>query len=168
MKLYELTADIMQLQDMLENEVEDEQVLLDTLEGVQWEYDFKLEQCAKVVRNLEADMEAIKSEVDRLNNKRKLLSNNIDRLKKYMFDSMKATNTPKVKGQLFTVAIQKNGGVIPINYDKNDKNITANLPDHLVNIVKTPNLEAIRELLEAGKVVDGFTLGERGESIRIK
>ena len=166
-RLYEITGDILTLQEMLEDSVEDE-VLTDTLEAVQGEYEIKLEAYCKVIKNLEADMEALKNEAKRLTDKRKTLENNVDRLKKAMFDSMKATNTPKVKGQLFTVAIQKNGGVIPINYDKNDKNITANLPDHLVNIVKTPNLEAIRELLEAGKVVDGFTLGERGESIRIK
>ena len=147
MRLYEITGELLALQELLENPLDDEDVLKDTLEAVQGEYEFKLESYCKVIKKLE---------------------NNIDRLKKAMFESMKATNTPKVKGQLFTVAIQKNGGVIPINYDKNDKNITANLPDHLVNIVKTPNLEAIRELLEAGKVVDGFTLGERGESIRIK
>ena len=168
MRLYEITGELLALQELLENPLDDEDVLKDTLEAVQGEYEFKLESYCKVIKNLEADIVGIKAEVDRLSGKRKVLENNIDRLKKAMFDSMKATNTPKVKGQLFTVAIQKNGGVIPINYDKNDKNITANLPDHLVNIVKTPNLEAIRELLEAGKVVDGFTLGERGESIRIK
>ena len=168
MRLYEITGELLALQELLENPLDDEDVLKDTLEAVQGEYEFKLESYCKVIKNLEADIVGIKAEVDRLSDKRKVLENNIDRLKKAMFESMKATNTPKVKGQLFTVAIQKNGGVIPINYDKNDKNITANLPDHLVNIVKTPNLEAIRELLEAGKVVDGFTLGERGESLRIK
>ena len=168
MRLYEITGELLALQELLENPLDDEDVLKDTLEAVQGEYEFKLESYCKVIKNLEADIVGIKAEVDSLSGKRKVLENNIDRLKKAMFESMKATNTPKVKGQLFTVAIQKNGGVIPINYDKNDKNITANLPDHLVNIVKTPNLEAIRELLEAGKVVDGFTLGERGESLRIK
>ena len=168
MRLYEITGELLALQELLENPLDDEDVLKDTLEAVHGEYEFKLESYCKVIKNLEADIVGIKAEVDRLSGKRKVLENNIDRLKKAMFESMKATNTPKVKGQLFTVAIQKNGGVIPINYDKNDKNITANLPDHLVNIVKTPNLEAIRELLEAGKVVDGFTLGERGESLRIK
>ena len=162
-KLYELTADIMQLQDMLENEVEDEQVLLDTLEGVQWEYDFKLEQCAKAVRTLEADMEAIKNEVDRLNNKRKLLNNNIDRLKKYMFDSMKATDTTKVKGTVLTVAIQKNWGKLPVVVYVD----TSELPDDLVKIVESPDLDAIRKELDAGNC-EYAHYGERGESLRIK
>lgn len=163
--LYELTGDLLQLQSMLEDDV-DPQVLADTLEGVQGEYDFKIESYAKVIRNLEANVVAIKSEVDRLTAKRKVLENNIDRLKKVMFDSMRATNTTKVKGQLFTVAIQKNGGKIPVITAPDAD--TSKLPDELVIFTEKPNLDAIRELLEAGKPVDGFSLGERGESLRIK
>lgn len=166
-RLYEITGNLLTLQEMLEDSVDD-QCLLDTLEGVQGEYEIKLESYCKVIKNLEADIEAFKMEAKRLSEKAKMLENNRDRLKRAMFDSMKATNTDKVKGQLFSVSIQRNGGKLPVIYDKDNKNITANLPDELVNIVETPNLEAIREWLETGNAVEGFTLGERGESIRIK
>lgn len=162
-KLYELTSDILELQDMLENELDDEQMLLDTLEGVQWEYNFKLEQYAKVIRNLEADVNAIKTEVKRLTDKRRVLEGNIDRLKKYMFDSMKATNTPKVKGTVLTVAIQKNGGKLPIILDVD----TSELPDDLVKITESPDLEVIAKVLDAGESPLAH-YGERGESLRIK
>ena len=165
--LYEITGNLLMLQEMLEDSVED-QVLTDTLEAVQGEYEYKMESYCKIIKNLEADVDALKTEVDRLTSKRKVLENNVSRLKKAMFDSMKATNTPKVKGQVFTIAIQKNGGVIPINYDKDNKDITLKLPDELVVVTEKPNLDAIRELLESGNAVEGFTLGERGESLRIK
>lgn len=164
-KLYEITGDLLTLQEMLEEDASDE-ALADTLEAVQGEYEIKLENYCKVIRNLEADMDALKAEADRLTAKRKTLENNVDRLKRAMFDSMKATKTDKVKGTLFTVAIQKNGGKIPVIVAPEVD--TAKLPDQLVIVSEKPNLEAIRELLEAGKVVDGFTLGERGESLRIK
>jgi chaperonin cofactor prefoldin len=165
MKLYELTSDLITLQELLEESVDD-QLLQDTLEAVQGEYDVKMESYAKVIKNLEADIDALKAEAKRLTDKRKVLENNIDRLKKAMFDSMKATGITKAGGQLFTVAIQKNGGKLPVIVSNNvDLSI---LPDQLVKVVESPDLEAIRELLEAGKVVEGFTLGERGESLRIK
>lgn len=164
-KLYEITGDLLTLQEMLEDSVED-QALTDTLEAVQGEYEVKLEAYCKVIKNLEADVDALKAEADRLNSKRAVLSANIDRLKKAMFDSMKATNTPKVKGTLFTVAIQKNGGKIPVITAPDAS--TAKLPDELVIYTEKPNLDAIREALEAGKSVEGFSLGERGESLRIK
>lgn len=164
--LYELTGDLLQLQEMLEDDV-DPEVLADTLEAVQGEYEIKLENYCKVIKNLEADIVGIKAEVTRLTNKKKVLENNIDRLKKAMFDSMKATGIPKVKGQLFTVAIQKNGGVAPVVVDVE----TQYLPDDYVKIVESPDLDAIRKALEgeADSIIkDMAHLGERGESLRIK
>lgn len=163
MKLYELTADVMTLQEMLENEVEDEQMLLDTLEGVQYEYEYKLEQYAKVIRNLEADANAYKLEANRLNERRRVIENNIDRLKSHMFESMKATGINKVKGTLLNVSIQKNGGKLPVIVDCDVKD----LPESVVKVVESPDLEAIRKLLDAGEC-DFARYGERGESLRIK
>lgn len=163
--LYELTGDLLQFQSMLEEEV-DQEVLTDTLEAVQGEYDVKVESCAKVIRNLEADLTSIKTEEQRLSGKRKVLENNIAKLKKAIFDSMKQTGTSKVKGQLFTVAIQKNGGKIPV-ITASDAD-TSELPDNLVIVSEKPDLDAIRALLEDGKAVKGFSLGERGESLRIR
>jgi chaperonin cofactor prefoldin len=162
-RLYEITGDILALQEMLEAELDDPQMLQDTLEGVQGEYEFKLESYCKVIKNLEADAEALKNEAKRLTDRRKVLENNIDRLKKAMFESMKATNTPKVKGQLFTVAIQKNGGKLPIIVDVD----VTELPDELVKVVESPDLEAIGKLLEKGESPLAH-YGERGESLRIK
>lgn len=164
-RLYEITGELLTLQEMLEDDLEDE-VLADTLEAVTGEYEIKLEAYCKVIKNLEADIDALKCEADRLNTKRKTLENNIDRLKKAMFDSMKVTNTAKVKGTLFTVAIQKNGGKIPVIPGPDAD--TSKLPDNLVIVTEKPNLDAIREALEAGKTVTGYSLGERGESLRIK
>ena len=165
MRLYELTSSYLQLQELLEESVDD-QLLADTLEAVQGEYDVKMEAYAKVIKNLEANMDALKVEAKRLTDKRKVLENNIDRLKKAMFDSMKAVGKTKAGGQLFTVAIQKNGGKLPVIMAA-DADLSI-LPDQLVVVTETPALDAIRELLEAGKVVEGFSLGQRGESLRIK
>ena len=161
-RLYELTTDLLTLQEMLEDNIDD-QCLLDTLEGVQGEYEIKLESYCKVIKNLEADMDALKSEAKRLTDKRKVLENNVDRLKKAMFDSMKATGTDKIKGALFTVAIQRNGGKLPVIVDVE----TSELPDELVKVVESPDLEAIGKLLEAGECKYAH-YGERGESLRIK
>ena len=161
-KLYELTSDLMTLQEMLEGDIDD-QCLLDTLEAVQGEYEIKLESYCKVIKNLEADMDALKAEAKRLTDKRKTLENNIDRLKKAMFDSMKATGTDKVKGTLFTVAIQRNGGKLPVIVDVD----VSELPDELVKVVESPDLDAIGKLLEQGESLYAH-FGERGESLRIK
>lgn len=166
MNLYEVTGNVLHLQAMLESEDFDAEVLADTMEAVEGEYDYKIESYCKVIKNLEADMDALKAEAKRLSDRRKVLENNVDRLKAAMFESMKATGKTKIKGAIFTAAIQKNGGKLPVIVAEDAS--TDNLPDQLVIVTEKPNLEAIRELLETGKVVEGFTLGERGESLRIK
>ena len=161
--LYEVTGNILALQEMLESPIDDEDILKDTLEAVQGEYEAKIEGYCKVIRNIEADIQAIETEVTRLSEKKKVLKNNIDRLKKAMFDSMKATNTPKVKGSVFTVTIQRNGGKLPVIVDVE----TAYLPKELVKVVESPDLEAIAKLIDSGNTQYAH-YGERGESLRIK
>lgn len=80
-----------------------------------------------------------------------------------MFDSMKATGTNKVKGTILSVAIQKNGGKLPVILDVD----TSELPDDLVKIAESPDLDAIRKVLDAGDC-EYAHYGERGESLRIK
>lgn len=160
--LYEVTGNMLALQELLEDEF-DEETIKDTLEAVQGEYEDKLESYCKIIKNLEADDTAIKNEIDRLSAKRKQLKKSVEYLKNNMFESMKATDTKKVKGQLFTVSIQKNGGKLPVIVDVP----TEELPDELVKVVESPDLEAIAKLLENGESPLAH-FGVRGESLRIK
>ena len=162
-RLYEITGNILALQELLENPLDNEDILKDTLEAVQGEYEQKIESYCKVIKNIDADIQAIKTEVTRLNEKKKVLENNIDRLKKAMFDSMKATNTTNIKTGVFNVAIQRNGGKLPVIVDVD----TAYLPKELIKVVESPDLEAIAKLIDSGNTQYAH-YGERGESLRIK
>lgn len=166
MNIYELSADLLTLKAMLEEEDTDTQMILDTLEGVQGEYEHKLEGYCCVIKELTADVDFLKAEAKRLADKASVITNNITRMKKVMFDSMKATDNTKIKTPLFTVSIQKNGGKTPIIAAEDaDLNL---LPDYMVRVKYEADMEAIREALEEGCTVPGYTLGERGESLRIK
>lgn len=162
--LYEVTGNILALQELLESPLDDEDILKDTLEAVQGEYEAKIEAYCKVIKNIEADAEAIKAEIKRLTEKRKTLENNVDRLKKAMFDSMKATNTPKVKAGVFNVAIQRNGGKLPIILDVD----VSKLPNKFVKVEKSADLEAIYDVLTTNGTSNFAHFGERGESLRIR
>lgn len=164
MNLYEITGNLLELQNLLETDEFDEETLADTLEAVEGEYEIKLENYCKVIRNLEASITAVKDEVTRLTNKRKSLEKNIDRLKEAMFISMKTTGINKVKGSLFTVSIQKNGGKEPVVMDVD----TYDLPDELVRIKEEPDIDAIRTYIKTNPDCKYAHFGERGESLRIK
>lgn len=163
--LYELTGDVLTLQNLLNSgEVIDKELLNDVLTDTTADYEAKIEAYAKVIKNLTADVEAMKNEADRITARRKALENNIKSLKDRMFESMKTTGNTKIKGTLFTVAIQPNGGKIPVIVDVD----TAALPDDLVKIEEKPDLDAIAAYITAHPDCKYAHFGERGESLRIK
>ena len=75
MTLYELTGQYDMLMNMLYDEDIDEEVLLDTLEGMEGEIEDKADNYAKLIRNITADVESIKAEETRLSLRRKTLEN---------------------------------------------------------------------------------------------
>ena len=161
MTLYDLTADYLELQEMMEDDISDD-ALLDSMESIEGLYEDKIDGYAAVIRTLEAEATAYKDEADRMANKAKTIRNNITRMKKAMYESMLQTGIRKVKGKRFTVSVQKNGGKAPfvLTWDNPDT-----LPDNLVE--RKPNIEAIREFTEKHGTTYGY-FAERGESLRIK
>ena len=120
---------------------------------------------ARVIRNMEAQASAFKEEEKRIAEKRKRLESGADRLKQNLFEAMKATGKTKFKTELFSFAIQKNGGKNPVIVDVKD---TSELPDDLVKITEAPDLDAIRQYIEETGDLTYAHFGERGESLRIK
>ena len=167
MTLYELTSDLMFLQEMLEETEDDvDEALLNTLEGTEGAYDMKIENYCKMVKNLEGQAKAIGEEAKRLNEKKRVIENNVARLKKAMMDSLQAVGKTEAGGTILKAKIAKNGGVLPLRF-KDGAN-AAEVPSTYQRIEYGFNNEAIREALDAGRVLDFVEYGERGQSLRIK
>ena len=165
MNLYELTADYMKLQSMLEDPDVDQQAVADTMEAMDFAIEEKAEGYVKVIRNMEGSVAAIEQEQDRLNAKKKTLKAGIQRLKTNLQESMVTTGKRKIKTDLFQISIQKNGGKAPVILDVKD---TSELPDELVRIKEEPDMDAIRALIEKDGSCKYGHLGDRGESLRIR
>lgn len=164
MNLYELTEDFLMVQQMLEDPDVDQKLINDTLESLEYDIEQKADGYAKLIRNMEGSLTAVKAELERLNGTKNLLESGIKRLKQNLQDSMVAAGKRKFKTDLFSFAIQKNGGKAPVILDVKD---TSELPDELVRIKEEADLEAIRALLDKGECKYAH-YGERGESLRIK
>lgn len=163
--LYELTGDYEILLHMLFDEEEDEQCILDTLEGIEGEIEAKADGYAKVIRNLESSIAGIKGEQDRLSRRRKMLEGNISRLKRHLFEAMKFTGKTKFKTDLFSFSIAKNGGKQPLEIFTED---ARSVPEAFQKQVVEIDKEAVREALEKGEELEFAALKERGESLRIR
>ncbi len=160
MRLYELTNNWNELQMMIEDGV-DPSALADTLQAIEESIQDKVQNTALVIRNLEADVDAIKAEEKRLAERRKAIENNCKGLKDYLYQQMTATDLKRIKGTIVTVGIQKNPASLDIAED-------ANIPvDYYEQ--QAPKLKK-KELLVAvknGLEVEGVAI-KQSESVRIR
>lgn len=107
--LYELTGVYQQIYDM---DMDDE-TKLDTLESIDWNEDFenKVEGYVKVMKNLDADIEARKNEIDRLKKLNDADKSKKERMKTDLATSMELTRHEKVDTTLFKVSFRKSEAV---------------------------------------------------------
>lgn len=115
MNLYDITGQFKLLMDMAEDETLDQQMIADTLEGVEFEFEEKAEAYAKVMKALEGNIEILDKEIDRLEHKKKTIKNNISSMKYSLENAMQATGKTKFKTTLFSFGIQKNPASVVID-----------------------------------------------------
>lgn len=164
MSIYELTADYIQIMEMMEDPDLDPQVLADTMEGIDGALEDKAEAYAKIMRNLDGDIEALEEEVRRLTSRKKALENNIQRMKAALQGMMEVTGKTKFKTQLFSFNIQRNAPAVIIDIDD-----VANMPEEFLKF-RAPevNKTAIKEALQNGADLEGIAHLEQSHSLRIK
>ena len=107
--LYELTG---QFLDIYNLEL-DEETKLDTLDSIDWEteYETKVENYIKVMKNLEADVEARNNEIKRLMELNKADEKKKEYLKDTLSASMILTGHERVDTPLFKVSFRKSQAV---------------------------------------------------------
>lgn len=168
MNLYELTADYLKLQSMLEDPDVDQQAVADTMEAMNYAIEEKADGYVRVIKNLQGSVDAIKLEIDRLTVKKKHLEDSIQHLKTNLQDSMVAMDKRKIKTDLFQISIQKNGGALPVIVDVP----VEKLPDECVIITEAPDKKALAALLMDPENKDHYAqyahFGEKGEHLTIR
>ncbi|HFU4450955.1 TPA: siphovirus Gp157 family protein [Streptococcus suis] len=156
--IYELTGIFKQIAEM---EGIDEETKLDTLESIDWteQFEEKVENTVKVIKNKEADVDQLKEEIDRLTKRKKSIENYITRLKTGLQGAFEITGHDKIKTLLFTVSLANNQPSVVVDEDLLPKK-------YFIQTLK-PDKTAIKELLKAGKKVKGAVLQE-SRSLRIR
>jgi hypothetical protein len=161
MRLYELTGQFSALDSMdLESE-DDIQAFGDLYKNLEGDLKQKITAACQVVRNREAEVDAIKTEVDRLNAKKKLAENRINWLKGYMQYNLEQIGLDKVETDLFVVRIQNNQPSVNVTIDPEE------LPEVYRKITIDANKRMIGDALKSGEKINGCELS-RTKSLRIK
>ena len=107
--LYELTGQFLDIYNM---DLDDE-TKADTLDSIDWQTDYenKVENYVKVIKNTEADMEARKNEIKRLTELNRADERKNERLKEVLKESMALTGHERVDTSLFKVSFRKSEAV---------------------------------------------------------
>ena len=160
--LYELGQEWERVYEMLLDPEIPEEAVFDTIESIEGVMDIKADSYAKIIKNMDGDVETIGAEIKRLQARKKAIENGQKRMKDALENMMRSTGRLKFKTALFSFGIQKNGGKLPLVFTKDQP-----VPAEWLK-PGDPDDEKIRKHLEAGNQLDFATIGERGESLRIR
>lgn len=160
-KLYELTEAYQNVSNLIEMGLPEEEIanVLDTLEGAIEE---KAGNIALMIQNMDADIEAIKAEEDRLFGRRRALENRKNRLKLYLEENFVRSGLSKVRTATHTISLQNN----PPSVNILDINL---LPKEYQKHIDEwqPDKKLILESLKAGQAIPGAEIVQKS-SIRIR
>ena len=164
MNIYEINKAI---EDILEDgfSVDEEtgEILFDEsdLNALNAEISEKIENVACYIKNLTADISALKEEERNLNTRRKQKERKIDSLKGYINYAMELSGRKSLESPRCKVSFRKSSSVeVP--------DINALDEDYITKTIEIkPNKVAIKEALKEGKTVEGAEIVER-QNLQIK
>lgn len=160
MKLYELTQNYMNLQALLEDETISQDLIEAAMKEVGEDIEEKAQNYAVIMKNLEAEADALDKEEKRLAARKSSLKNRNKILKDNLENSMKAIGKTKFKTNLFSFNIGKN----PSSVNIDDENL---IPDQYIVCTKSVAKKAILDDIKQGVIIPGASL-KQTESLKIR
>ena len=112
MTLYEMTTEYQTLLDLLEDGEAPEEAVNDTLSMVLEDIGDKAEGYGIVLKQMQADAEALKAEKQRIAARQAGIEKNIERLRNALLRAMQITGQAKLKTKLFTLSVRNTEKVV--------------------------------------------------------
>ncbi|WP_226396035.1 siphovirus Gp157 family protein [Haemophilus sp. Marseille-Q0026] len=157
MKLYEITAQYQNIYALLQNpEFAENEDILTALDQIEDAFENKAQQTIFMMKNIEAEIDPIDTEIKRLQAMKKARQNNIDRIKNRLRENMKAVGMSKLNCGLFSLSyrLQEANAV---ELDETEF-LANNLDEDLVTVKVTPNKTEIKRRLKNGEEIIGARL----------
>uniref|UniRef100_A0AAU6W2V7 Siphovirus Gp157 family protein n=3 Tax=unclassified bacterial viruses TaxID=12333 RepID=A0AAU6W2V7_9VIRU len=162
--LYQISKEFQELAILAETADEDLAVAIhDTMGAIQAEFEDKGKAIAMLTLNIDGDLEAIQSQIDRLTERKRVINNRKESLKEYLRTNMEAAGISKISHPLFTISLGKGKPIVVIDNEKD-------IPDDFMNtkVESTPNKAEIAKAIKEGVEVPGAHSEIGKSSISIK
>lgn len=162
--LYELSAEYAHLIEDYECAETDEEAeaIFESIVNTDEDISQKAENYAKLIKNVEADIDSYKKESNRLAEKAKHASNFVDRLKQYVREAMKTSGKDEIKTTIGKWKLQLN----PWSCTVTDPD---SVPEayHIKQPDKIDKTQLLRDFKTTGEIIDGCEFN-REQGIRFK
>lgn len=112
MKLYELTNEMADIRSLIEQAEQEEQdsgllaALAGELDRVSVSFSEKVDGCAVIIREQNAELDAISAEISRLQARKKAVKTRVDWLREYVSNCITASGEKGVKTARFSVSVR--------------------------------------------------------------
>lgn len=158
MRLYDIANDYLELLQAIENDELPVEAVADTLEAIKGELDEKADNIGCLLKSIEADITAIKTEEQRLAERRKTKEKAYDRLKQYLSDTLQGLGIGKVETARNVITFRKSE-VAEVNESAFLEWAKANRVDLItVKVTESANKTEIKKELKAGTEIPGAVL----------
>lgn len=159
MRLYEITK---QLNELLAMEDIPREQIEDTINLIEEEFEGKAEMVAAYISELEADEAGMKAEIERLSERKRVLTAKIDNLKDYLRHNMLASGKTNIKGKLFSITLGKPSPVLDVLVP------VEQLPEKYRVVNFSADNAAIKAALKAGTEIKGCAITDGKPKLIIK
>lgn len=160
---FELAAQYRQLAELLAERHDDEAVIADTLESLSGPLDARLENLAKMVRNIESAASGVEQTIAHLEARHAGLERAAQRGRRLILDLMRTAGRDKVTTALFSLALKKNPGSVVVD---DESQLDPAYFVHHEPPAPSPDKRQIAAALKAGKAVPGAHM-EQGVRLEI-
>lgn len=148
MTIYEIDEAILDCVDQETGDIVD----IERLEKLEMERDKKVSNVACWIKDLKAEAEAIKNEVDKLSARRKADENKIESLKRYLEYALNGT---KFKDERCSISYRRSE-TVEVSKDAESK-----LPDEFIKIERTVKKSELKDAMKLGFEFEGCQLVEK-------
>lgn len=158
MKLYEIANDYIALLNAIDEGEIPEEAIADTLEAITGEINEKADNIACLLKDLDADIVAIKAEETRLAERRKAKEKSAERIKQYLADTLQRMSIDKVETARNKISFRKSESVEVLDEYSFIQWAQENREELLTYSAPKVNKTEIKKALKSGDEIAGVRL----------
>lgn len=165
MKLYEISEQYKAVQNLIESDDSGSMrdAIADTMQMIAGDFKDKAQAVVSLTLNMDGNITALENEIQRLQDRKKVIQNRVDSVRDYLKHNMESTGISKIECPLFIITLSKPAKQVEITDE-------ALLPYEFVRVKTTvaPDKLGIAKAIKEGRQITGAILVDGASRLTIK